>query len=72
MDCHFVAFAGPVLKGADALRECLRWAAAERRWHGPQPFPHGHPPTVSPSGLDALRHGAQLTRYTETGRARAC
>ncbi|MFC5355560.1 hypothetical protein [Azospirillum himalayense] len=71
MDTRFVAFAGSAPEGADALRERLRWAAAERRWHGLAPVTPRRPPTLSPSGLEALRHGAQLTRFTETGRARA-
>lgn len=58
-------------RGADLLREQLRWGAAERRWH---PAAHGIPtpdpllPIFPPLGHASLQRGALLTRLT-TARA---
>lgn len=71
MDACVVDCAGTVPEGADVLRERLRWADAERRWHGASPHSPNRPPTLSPSGQGALRCGAQLTQFTESGRVRA-
>lgn len=58
-----VTMVGGVLpQGADALRERLRWAAAERRWT-PATLQPQAPAFTAPVGRAALRDGAQLTRY---------
>lgn len=71
MDTRFVAFAGSGLKGIDALRERLCWAAAERRWQEAFPYSPGRPPILSPSGQAAPRCGAQLTQFIEIRRVHA-
>lgn len=59
---------GVLPKGADVLRERLRWAAAERRWSPSFRLPC--PPATPPVGRGVLPCGAQLTRYTEAPAAR--
>lgn len=56
-------------RGADALREQLRWMNAERRWH-PTVYgvsPDQFPPVFTPPSHVSLSQGATLTRLT-----RAC
>ena len=64
MNTPLTIIAGPPSQGAEILREQLRWAAAERRWHPPQhltaPAEFDPPPA---SGQQALWDGALLAEF---------
>ena len=65
MTALMTSVAGLAPQGADCLRERLRWAAAEHRWRERLSETHSAGPVPPPIGQGALRHGAQLTRFTE-------
>lgn len=58
----FTMIDGTAAEGADVLRDRLRWAAAERRWHVPASGPCADPLPPSAPGV-ALRRGAQLSHF---------
>jgi len=63
MTAHLTITTGTSTSGADALREHVRWADAERRWR-PRRMDRPHPPMApaDPEGRQALRDGAFLTQ----------